>query len=250
MSTTLILGMSHIRALSDALSDARADSETGSVQALNLRDHPKAFDRKGSRFLGAADMVEAPDLVCLTLAGNFHNIFCLMENAAKFRLGDPLLGTVPEAAADRPFVPRDLLRAHFDQRLDPVWTMQRAVHARFPAARFAHLSAPPPVIALPALSEADLAEGGKKTMFQFLAFDAAPAALRLRIWGLQQELCREQAAMIGADFIEPPAAALDGAGFLAAGFWTDDPTHGNAAYGRLVLDQIAARAVLQQGAAA
>ena len=85
MPTTLILGMSHVR----ALSDARTEAEARSVQAINLRDHPKAFDRKGSRFLGAEAMPEAPALVCLTLAGNFHNIFCLMENAAKFRLGDP-----------------------------------------------------------------------------------------------------------------------------------------------------------------
>ena len=246
MSTTLILGMSHVW----ALSDARTAAEMGTVQTVNLLDHPKAFDRKGSRFLAAEGLAEAPDLVCLTLAGNFHNIFCLMENAAKFRLGDPLLGTVPDAAPDRPFVPRDLLRAHFDQRLEPVWTMQRAVHARFPATRFAHLSAPPPVIALPALTEAEQAEGGGKAKFRFLAFDAAPAPLRLRIWGLQQELCRQQAALLGADFVEPPTATLDAEGFLAAGFWTDDPTHGNAAYGRLVLDQIAALARLQQGAAA
>ena len=246
MPTTLILGMSHVR----ALSDARTEAEARSVQAINLRDHPKAFDRKGSRFLGAEAMPEAPALVCLTLAGNFHNIFCLMENAAKFRLGDPDLGSVPDAAPDRPFVPRDLLRAHFDQRLDPVWTMQRAVHARFPAARFAHLSAPPPVIALPALTKAELAEGGKKAMFQFLAFDAAPAPLRLAIWRLQQELSRAEAALIGAAFIEPPAAAVDADGYLGAGFWTDDPTHGNATYGRLVLDQIAALAGQRQGAAA
>jgi hypothetical protein len=217
---------------------------------VNLRNATTPFDQKGKRFRGVEGTWPDPDLVALTVAGNFHNIFCLMENSAKFRLGDPRRGTVPEASPDRPFVPRDLLRAHFDQRLEKVWAMQRAIHARYPQARFAHLSAPPPVVALPKLTEAERAAGGQKVMFQFLAFDAAPADLRLSIWGVQQELCREQAALLGADFIEPPAAALDAEGFLAAGFWADDPTHGNAAYGRLVLDQIAALAATGLGAAA
>lgn len=87
-------------------------------------------------------------------------------------------------------------------------------------------------------------------MFQFLAFDAAPADLRLRIWGVQQDLCREQAALLGADFLEPPANALDAQGFLGTDFWTDDPTHGNLAYGRTVLDQIIDLAAARQEAAA
>lgn len=243
---TLILGTSHVRAIAAALTP----DEALQVQSVNLRDAPTAFDQKGNRFRGVEGIWPDPDLVLLTLAGNFHNIFCLMENSARFRLGEPSFGSIPEAAPDRPFVPRDLLRAHFDQRLDRVWAMQRAVHAAFPAARFALLSAPPPVIALPELTEAERAAGGQKVMFQFLAFDAAPAPLRLAIWGLQQELCREQAALLGADFIEPPAAALDPQGFLAAGYWTDDPTHGNAAYGRLVLEQISALAGAGLGAAA
>ena len=237
--------MSHVR----ALSDARTDAELDRVQAVNLRDHPQAFDRKASRFLGVEGMEASPDLVCVTVAGNFHNIFCLMENPQKFRLGDAFSGSVP-ADKDRRFVPRDLLRAHFDQRLAAVWTMQRALHGHFPKARFAHLSAPPPVVALPKLSDAELAEGGKKAMLQFLAFDAAPAELRLAVWDLQQELCRDQAAGLNAVFLEPPRSALDAEGFLATDFWTDDPTHGNAGYGRLVLDQIAALDAVRQGAAA
>ena len=105
------------------------------------------------------------------------------------------------------------------------------------------------VVALPQLTEAERAEGGQKVMFQFLAFDAAPAPLRLRIWGLQQELCRVQADLLGAVFIEPPPEALDPQGHLAATHWTDDPTHGNATYGRLVLEQAKALAEAQSLAA-
>lgn len=246
MPKTLILGISHVAAIAAALSD----DEARQIQTVNLRTARAPFDRKGGTFLGVDGTWTDPDLVLLTIPGNFHNIFCLLENSARFRLGDPVSGSLPDATADRPFVPRDLLRAHFDQRLEKVWAMQRAIHAHYPQARFAHLSAPPPVDALPPLTEAELAEGGNKVMLQFLAFDSAPAPLRLAIWDLQQELCREQAALLGAAFVEPPAAALDADGFLGRGFWTDDPTHGNAAYGRLVLDQIAALVSLRQGAAA
>ena len=236
MPKILILGTSHV----EAIAAARTPDEVQHIHTANLSNAAAPFDRKGTRFRGVAGTWTDPDLVLLTVAGNFHNVFCLLENSARFRLGDPVLGTVPEATPDRPFVPRDLLRAHFDQRLDKVWAMQRAIHVHFPAARFAHLSAPPPVVALPELTEAERAEGGQKVMLRLLAFDSALAPLRLAIWGLQQDLCREQAAALGAEFVDPPAAALDAGGYLAADHWTDDPTHGNAAYGRLVLDQIAA----------
>ena len=238
MPKILILGMSHVEAIAAALTPA----EAAQVHHVNLRNVEAPFDRKDTRFRGVEGTWPGPDLVLLTVAGNFHNIFCLMEDSAKFRLGDPVSGSVPAATPDRPFVPRDLLRAHFDQRLEIAWTMQRAIHAHYPSARFAHLSAPPPVATLPALTEADRAEGGRKVMFHYLPFDAAPAPLRLRIWGVQQDLCRGQAALLGADFIEPPAAALDAQGHLGPLHWTGDPTHGNVAYGRLVLDQIAALA--------
>lgn len=246
MPKILIIGTSHVRAIANALTP----EERALLQAINLRDVPNAFDRKNTRFRGVDGMMTDPDLVVLTMAGNFHNIFCLMENSARFRLGDTILGTVPEATPDRPFVPRDLLHAHFDQRLEKVWAMQRAVHDHFPKARFAHLSAPPPVMALPRLTEQDRALGGTKVQMHFLAFDSAPPPLRLRIWGLQQELSRAEAAKLDADFIEPPAGALDADGFLSDAFWTDDPTHGNAAYGRLVLDQITALAAMRREAAA
>ena len=42
----------------------------------------------------------------------------------------------------------------------------------------------------------------------------------------------------GAIYLDAPAKAVDGNGFLRDEFCNADPTHGNARYGRLVLDQI------------
>lgn len=83
---------------------------------------------------------------------------------------------------------------------------------------------------------------GAALMMRFLAFDAAPPELRVRIHAVQTDLAREEARRLGADFLDPPQAALSSDGLLADGFWDEDPTHGNARFGRLVLDAALAHA--------
>ena len=66
MPKILILGISHVRALATALTEA----EVPLIQAVNLRNFPTAFDRKGTRFLGVEGTWPDPDLVLLTVPGN------------------------------------------------------------------------------------------------------------------------------------------------------------------------------------
>ena len=63
---------------------------------------------------------------------------------------------------------------------------------------------------------------------------------RLKLWLLEAQLMTEWAESLGAGFLAPPAAASDEDGFLGENYYSDDVTHANAAYGALVLDQVAA----------
>ena len=81
-------------------------------------------------------------------------------------------------------------------------------------------------------------------------FDLLSPLLRLKIYRIQCEFYARSAKTYGAVFFEPPAEALSPEGFLDPAFREIDPTHGNAAYGRLVIDQIKAVIGMEQDAAA
>ncbi len=233
----LILGMSHTRALADAL---RPD-ERGRVEVVNLRDRPDLMpEGRGHLTLGARSWIR-PDLLVLAMGGNLHNVFSLKENPRPFRLGDPREGAVPSDPA-RHFVPGDMLREHFARRLRSVARVTAQAQAHFPGVPALHLAPPPPVRALRPLDPDGPPLEGAALMMRFLAFDAAPPDLRLRIHAVQTDLARAEARRLGAAFQEPPEAALSPDGLLGDGFWNDDPTHGNARYGRLVLDAALAHA--------
>jgi hypothetical protein len=233
----LILGMSHTRALRAAL---RPD-ERARIEVVNLRDHPELMDKKRGQLSLGRRSWERPDLLVLTLEGNLHNVFSLKENPRPFALGDAAMGAVPADPA-RHFVPYDMLREHFARRLRAHARMTAQAQAHFPGVPALHLAPPPPVRALRPLDPDGPPLEGAALMMRYLAFDAAPPSLRVRIHAVQTDLARAEARRLGAGFQDPPEAALSPDGLLADGFWDDDPTHGNARYGRLVLDAALARA--------
>lgn len=231
----LILGMSHVRALRSALT---AEDEA-LVEVINLRLASDVFDSKTQKLsLGARNWSDF-DVVCLSMGGNLHNVFSLMEGREPFALGDAQLGRVPTQDMTRHFVPRDMLTAEFARRLKPMLQQERVAHEHFPRARFIHLCPPPPVRALrPSAASTTTLAAEVLLRFQ-MVFEAAPSSdLRRRIFDVQREIYAANASALGAVFLEPPAEAITPDGLLDDRYWDDDPTHGNAAYGRLVLRRV------------
>lgn len=67
----------------------------------------------------------------------------------------------------------------------------------------------------------------------------AGPVLRYKVARLHRELVRQHCERIGIRFIACPAESMDEHGFLKPAYWpADDPLHGNALYGQLVLDQV------------
>lgn len=234
MPQILILGMSHVA----ALANARTEAECAWIEVVNLRETRNAFDSENGRLNAVAKTWKRPDLVCLSIGGNFHNWFCLLENPAPFTLTCTGKDSAMFDKSDRRHISWDMLKCLFEHRLEELWPMQEMVHAYFAAARFSHVCAPPPVFEFQTPSDADIQRNDKLEMLRYLAFGATPPILRRRVFDLQKEIYAEHAAKLGACFLEPPMAACTPDGFLDPAYWTDDPTHGNVAYGRLVLDQI------------
>ena len=65
-----------------------------------------------------------------------------------------------------------------------------------------------------------------------------PKELKLQLYNIQSKVLEELATEVNATFIGTTADVLDDEGFLAPDFYNDDPTHGNSAYGAIVLERI------------
>ena len=252
MTRILVLGMSHLRALRSAVTTA----EDHFLEIVGLRSAPDIMDQSTLILRMEGRQWQSPDVVCLSLDRNLHNVFSLKENPEKFRVGDAVLGSVPPVPPDhsdqptRRFVPRDMLQVMFQRRLRREENWTRIIHDYFPKARFIYLSGTPPPLDLPPVNP-DQPATQNTLMAHFVNADIAPSPLRMKIFDVQTDVYTRWATAFGAVFLEPPAAALTQDGFLDAPFWaTGDPTHGNAAYGRLVIEQIKAVIGMDQDVAA
>ena len=96
--------------------------------------------------------------------------------------------------------------------------------------QFSYVAPPPPFAEL--APEAVL----PTTFLPLLEKGIAPAAIRLKLYRVQNRIMQEHCEKAGIGMIHAPAAAQDSAGFLLDEYWDRDPTHGNARYGALVID--------------
>ena len=255
MTHVLVIGMSHVMALANALAEGHgrpgaAAFEPVTFEIVNLREEPRLYDRKTRELRPERRRWRRPDVVCMAFEGNQHNVFSLLQTKQKFRIGDASLGSVPGAGEgageeDALFVPRDLLKMQFLRKLGRIDALSEAIRAHFPAARLAHLCAPPPVLSMPPPPPPGERPEGLNMMIYYLDFGACTPGLRMKIYDLQTEIFAELAARHGTAFLPPPEQARRPDGFLDTPFWDFDPTHGNARYGRLVLDQIEAFAAME-----
>ncbi len=226
----LILGMSHVTAVQRALEAARDQS----IRTVNLDAAPQVYDRDQRRLDLRALRVRRPRAVVLMLGGNLHNRFGMLEHPEPFTLAaaDGTLALDPA----RQVIPREVMRETMATALAPIFEIAVKIHVHYGAApRWLHVSAPPPI--------ADTVHIRRHPgiFYDKLDLGFPPAQLRHALYQMQTELYAACARRHGATFVLPPARALTPDGFLAQPYWDRDPTHGNAAYGRLVLDDISAR---------
>ncbi|MCF6305116.1 MAG: hypothetical protein L3J33_07085 [Rhodobacteraceae bacterium] len=64
----------------------------------------------------------------------------------------------------------------------------------------------------------------------------APSHLRYKLWRLFCQLAKEYCAASDIEYVPIPEHALDENGFMSEEYWQVDPTHGNAIFGKAVLE--------------
>ena len=64
----------------------------------------------------------------------------------------------------------------------------------------------------------------------------APSHLRYKLWWLYCQLAKEYCEASSVTYVPIPEAMLDASGFIREEYWQTDPTHGNALFGKAVLE--------------
>lgn len=217
----LILGESHCTAISRAIPD-------------DLRDKFIAIDvRKGADSSKINDGLFAgirPERLVLTFGGTEHNIIGLIEADPSF---DFVWPPFDDPDAGRSLIPASALEELIRYRLES--SLQRALHvrSRFDCPAFA-LAPPPPFRAVDEKTKLPSA------FSELLDAGITPAAVRRKLYAVQCHVMRNAYACHDIPFIAAPTVASDVDGYLLRKLWNRDPTHGNPAYGQLVLNHLEA----------
>lgn len=212
----LILGESHCTAISRAIGDDLQDEFIG----IDVRPGADASKINFDLFSGLS-----PDRVVLAFGGTEHNIVGLIESEPAFDFLWPPFDDFDEA---RCLVPASAIEELVAYRVQSGLRRAMLVRERFSSPAFA-LAPPPPFKAV-----------DEKTMLPkaftgLLESGIAPSKLRRKLYALQCDVMAREYEALDITFIPAPPSSKDEDGYLLRKLWNRDPTHGNPAYGKLVL---------------
>lgn len=236
MTQAIVLGHSHSNAFAEAKAERPERWPAISVHRLE--------DKRAKE--GALPIPEAVALLrdqpssthtFFAVMGAHHNLLGLLKSGEPF---DVLMGAgdTPDVEA-KALVPQRALRSAIGEQFEQSAKMRKLIGAGQGPVWL--ISTPPPKRSNDFVLERFLRQ--KKQVYRGKAveqFGIERPETRLKLWLLEGQLMAQWAESLGAGFLTPPAEASDEHGFLAEQYYSEDVTHANAAYGALVLDQVAA----------
>lgn len=222
----IIYGHSHMAALRLA-ADSAPPGYFGFVNPLQPANTPP-----GRGLIAPADVSPGmAEVLCLSIRGNIHNALGLIDHDIPFALGDANSGRIP-ADPLRRFVPRGAMKALMRERTDEFFGEAAAFIALLQARRVVVLNPPPPV------ADTDHILKHPGIFKDKIRNGIAPLPLRRALYDILSEVHQDIARQHGFDYLPAPSESFSEAGGLRSEYCNLDPTHGNAAYGTLVLAQI------------
>ena len=226
----LIVGHSHVECLRPAA--ATGTEGDPAITIVDIQLHRKESLETRLDLIRKAPP-SPPDAVCLCMIGNTHNAFGILEHPKPFSVGDAEAGALPRDER-RWFIPYQLMLDEFRHQYRAVRSLSKLIFAAFPEARRLVLNAPPPI------SDWKHIRNHPGVFAKRLAQGPGPDDLRRKLFQVQSVVVREIAEDLGAIFVDPAPLASTPMGFLDKPYYSTDPTHGNAAYGKIALARILA----------
>ena len=242
----LVVGQSHVAAIRAAAKrhrEAFPDEPRTRVihtieqafapEFVNLNDGDYAAATFGPALRAAIEdqIARHSPRVASVVGGNVHNVLALMRHPRPY---DFLLSDDegPPLDEDAELIPEALVRATLMAKLAPDFARLRALSES--ARTFFHVESPPPVREEAFISARAEVAFRDRAMGEVIA---AGPGLRWRMWRLTSQLMRAAVERMGGHYLSAPSLACNSDGFLNLDF-AADPTHGNEAYGELLIRAI------------
>lgn len=224
----LVIGHSHIECLAAAFDAQSFDADVRFIKLRLLEQEDKDVPLLKRIREKVGDF--APDAICSCLGGNLHNVLGLIENPLPFCVGAGAVGAIPLDATSRAFIPNALMADVFDSNIRKHLTF--AIYQAFPTAKRISMNAPPPAGEFSDIRKHPRIVRNKKGL------KACPKDLRLHLYRIQTKTMQRFAERAEAQFVDIDSRLVDKHGFLASEFFGTDPTHGNSAYGTVMLHSL------------
>ncbi len=183
------------------------------------------------RLLAVASKDEAAQALFIAPRGEeyFHLTLAGIDDPYDFVLPDrPDLPLMPDCAP----LPLAVVQAQLGHQLATTLLTLTAIRRLCPQLRVVRLPAPPPT------SSGDVALWRAEQGRPEHPTERLPSSVRLKTWLLYSRMLAEGSAGLGIEILPVPAAALHADGQLRREYM-EDPIHGNARYGALVIAQMA-----------
>lgn len=182
-------------------------------------------------FIDIVNHLPPEGLLLSFLGGNEHSVLSLLNPAAPFDFVWPAGSDAPLLPGHQP-VSAAVVEAQLLGAIQQTLAQLTMIRARHPALRVVHVAPPPPQA-----NEARMRDTPEVFGDLIARHGLMPLSIRLKYYGLYVELFRRHLAPLGIECLGPPPESLDEHGALRDAL-TLGCTHGNEAYGALVLQQL------------
>lgn len=219
-------GHSHALAFLHAMEETRVpDGWTGAVVLDTERRSSSFLDDDYWALLARAAAGKA---IAVVWNGNQHNAGFLLEPNPPIRVFEPGAST----AGDAMWIPRRLLREYWTPSFAE---LKAALPLLTSVADVYLIGTPPPktdeLIRSVIQQDPYFVKQGAALGMDLAALAVTPAATRLAMWELLQEMLEQCAVEFGATFVAVPPDVTDDDGILLRRYSALDATHANTEYG-------------------
>ncbi len=225
--TILVIGQSHVEAV------LSANPPENKLKIINLNSVDRSISIADKINLGGYLPEPAENSIVFSMiGGNFHNTFGLIESSLPFDFVEPESHNY-SFGSKRYLITYELIFRYFTDAMRGGFLRSILKLKNYYGTPFVHIISPPPIG-----DDEHIKQNPGGYFKDKVHLGVTPAELRGKLYRLHTRVIVEFCQEHGIPTLPPPAEAVTEDGFLARPFWKNDPTHANAAYGRLVLEQL------------
>ncbi len=220
----LVIGDSHTTALSSALSRSPDDR----FDIVNLVTFSSSENQRNKDLPEHITSLFQPKFIFCTFGGSEHSVFGLLEMPQPFDFFDPLETSIDP---QRELISYSMVRETLARRMKRGFMLLKKVKSLYDC-QVVHICSPPP------FENIDDHHVLPRVFQNNMHYGIAPAIFRRKLYRLHSSIVFNMCQELGVDFLGVPQESMNSFGFLRPELMSKDPTHANAEYGDLVLQQL------------